>query len=278
MNVASMKPESTQAATSLDHLSWSGLNAYKQCPRRFKFRYIDKAPEERTASALLYGGAIHRAVERIHESRLSGEKVPSVVALLKEFEAAWEENAKQKPHISYSKGEDAPALRDLAQRTLSAYRKHVVESRVGRTEVLAIEEPARFQILKDGDAPPIEARLDLVEKSGDSIIITDFKTSRNSWNDAKIIEHLGQVVLYGHAVMPMVRDFNAKRVVTRFVVLTKGKSPKVQVLEPRPEQADVVRLKETVSDVWGGIKNNVFPRNESWACKNCPFRTVCLGQ
>lgn len=273
MSVIAEKP-----AISLDHLSWSGLTTYKQCPRRFKFRYIDKVPEERTGSALLYGGAIHQAVERIHESRLSGEKLPCVAALLKEYESAWNENAAQKPEISFAKGEDAPALKDLALRTLSAYRQHVVDTRVNKTEVLAIEQPARFHLLKDSDIPPIEARLDLVEKSGDAIIITDFKTSRSSWNDAKVQENLGQVVLYGHAIMPMVREFNAKRVITRFIVLTKGKQPKVQVLEPRPEQSDVVRLKETASDVWSGIKNSVFPRNESWACKGCPFRTACLGK
>lgn len=277
MGIATAKQHSA-SARSLDHLSWSGMQTYKQCPRRFHFRYIARVPEEQTGSALLYGGAIHRAVESVHEARIAGQEIPDAEALLEQFDSAWREATASKPAITFGKGEDAASLKDQAQRTLEAYRIHVIETANRKTEVLAIEHQARFPLLNDSDAPPIEARLDLIERDGDELVITDFKTSRGSWNDDKIEANLGQVVLYAHAIMPIVREFKARRVVTKFIVLPKLKTAKVQVLTPRPEQSDVVRLKETAADVWHGIKSNVFPRTESWACKTCPFRMACLGK
>lgn len=274
MSIATAKPAPVQAAASLDHLSWSGIQSYKQCPRRFKFRYIDKTPEERTGSALLYGGSIHRAVESIHEARLAGQAIPATDELVKGYESAWHESLAKKPPVSYGKTESAVVLREQAQRTLDAYRQHVIGTKM-KTEVLAIEHAARFSLLSN--APPIEARLDLVEKADDELIVTDFKTSKGSWNAEKAHASLGQVVLYAHAIMPMVREFKIRRVVTQFVVLPKLKKATVQVLTPRPDQGDVVRLKETVADVWQGVKAGVFPRIESWACKTCPFKTACLG-
>lgn len=274
MSIATAKSAFIQAGASLDHLSWSGIQSYKQCPRRFRFRYIDKTPEERTGSALLYGGSIHRAVESIHEARLAGQAIPGTDELVKGYESAWKDSLAEKPPVSYGKTENETVLREQAQRTLEAYRQHVIGANQ-KTEVLAIEHAARFSLL--ADAPPIEARLDLVEKTGDELIVTDFKTSRGSWNDEKTHASLGQVVLYAHAIMPMVRELNIRRVVTQFVVLPKLKKATVQVLTPRPEQTDVVRLKETVSDVWRGVRAGIFPRIESWACKTCPFKTACLG-
>src|SRR5579884_2263707 len=103
---AAIEQESVNAALALDHLSWSGMQTYKQCPRKFQFRYISKAPEEQTASALVYGGAIHQAIESIHEARLAGSGIPKAATLLKRFEAAWNEAVAAKPMITFAKRED----------------------------------------------------------------------------------------------------------------------------------------------------------------------------
>ena len=44
--------------------SFSRLSTHKQCPRKFKYSYIDKAPKSKTdITALLKGGAIHSIIE-----------------------------------------------------------------------------------------------------------------------------------------------------------------------------------------------------------------------
>ena len=41
------------------HWSYSALQCYLTCPMKYKFRYVDNAPVERTCSALPFGRAFH---------------------------------------------------------------------------------------------------------------------------------------------------------------------------------------------------------------------------
>ncbi len=259
----------------IQHLSWSSIQTYAQCPRKYEYRYVANAPEERTAASLAFGGAVHQALEAIHQHRMEGRSVPNHADLVSLYRAAWSEAVREKPEIIFGKGEDADTLLDLAGRILAAYLIYLDgESRSPKT--IAIEHEAQFRLLPD--APPIKARVDLVEIVGDTLVVSDWKTSRSRWNDAKAAEGLGQLIVYGYALLPMLKALGVSRVVPRFVVLTKGKTVNVQVLEPKASQSDATRLKEAVSETWTAVKAGVFPRRESWACAACPYRTACLGR
>ena len=45
-----------------DHISYSGVGKYLRCPRSYKYRYLERAPPEIRASALVFGSAIHEAL------------------------------------------------------------------------------------------------------------------------------------------------------------------------------------------------------------------------
>lgn len=128
------------------------------------------------------------------------------------------------------------------------------------------------------ETPPLEARLDVLELDGNDLLVTEIKTSKSRWNDQKVAEALPQLVVYAHALMPLLREIGAKRIRPRFVVVSKAKSPVVQVLEPKATQADVRRLREQAGEVWKGIRAGVFPAREGWWCTACPFRTACQGR
>lgn len=263
-------------AHPLKHLSWSGIQAFNQCPRKFAFRYIEKASAERTSAALIFGTAIHRAaIEEIHAARLEGKAPPTHEQLLAAYDEVWADESKEKQELCFAKGEDRQFQRELAGRMLAAYQTHLAAQQAV-TEVLAIEEAAFFQIL--AEAPPIKARLDLVERQGQDLVITDLKTARCRWNEAKTREHLPQLIVYAHAALPILRALGARRIRPRFVVLTKAKAPAVQVLEPEAGPGDVARLKDLVSETWHAIQARAYPRREGWACAGCEFRVRCLGR
>ena len=44
------------------HWSYSALQCFLTCPMKYKFRYVDNAPMERTCSALPFGRAFHAAL------------------------------------------------------------------------------------------------------------------------------------------------------------------------------------------------------------------------
>lgn len=265
-----------QATPSLDHLSWSSVSQYAHaCPMRFFYRKVACALEERVSSSLIFGGAFHSVIQAMHEARMAGRQLFSPRALGNAFDAAWREAAKGKPTIEYRKEESVETLRDLARRMLSAYREHAVEREKSGARIVGIEHEARCGIVPD--APEILARLDLLEVEGDALVVTDIKTSRNRWNEAKVRESLPQLVVYSFATLPLVRGFGVRKVIPQFVVITKAKAPVVQVLRPEASQADADRLKDLIAEAWRGICSEVFPRREGWQCSLCPYRKRCLG-
>ncbi|HEY3319184.1 MAG TPA: PD-(D/E)XK nuclease family protein [Planctomycetota bacterium] len=269
---------SAGAAALPDHLSWSGVQCYSQCPKKFFFRYIAQAPVEFVPASLAFGGAFHRAAEHLQQARMEGAPLPAVEALLGSYDQAWKEDASKAPEVLYAKGEDAASLRELASRMLTAYRQHVVANaaQAAGVQIIAIEHAHRFTLLPG--VPPIEMRLDLLELNGADLIVTDVKTSRSRWNEMKAQEHLPQLVLYSVGLVPLLRELGAKRIVPQFTVVTKAKSPAVQVLEPKASQADVDRLKRMVGETWDAVQKEVFVQREGWQCAQCPFKARCLGQ
>src|SRR5947209_232870 len=116
-------PAPSCAVTALDHLSWSGINAYKTCPRKFAFRYIEKVPEEFKPSSLAFGSAFHTAVERVQEARLQGLSVPPLDEILNAFDTAWSKETLG-TDVQFCKEEDLVSLRKLAQRMLAVYSEY----------------------------------------------------------------------------------------------------------------------------------------------------------
>lgn len=264
----------TQATLKLDHLSWSSIQTYRTCPRRFFHRYVERAPEESTAASLIFGGAFHKAVERAHEAGMIGESIPEAGDLMQAYDEAWIEGVNRGMKIQCGKGEDAHSLRELAQRMLTAYIEYLKKEPSGN--VIGVEHAERVGMVKG--APPIEARLDLVELRGADLIVADLKTSRGRWSEDKTRENLPQLVLYAIALATIRKELNATRIVPRFIVVTKGKAPVVQVIEPAVTQDDVVRARQLVSDAWQSISaGGGFMRREGWQCKQCPYRLRCLG-
>src|SRR5436190_9862888 len=99
--LAAAAPPSPVSAVHLDHLSWSGIKTYQTCPRKFEFKYLERAPEEFKASSLLFGGAFHSAVESICEARLRGLPVPEIEDILAAFDTAWQRETAAAPEIQY---------------------------------------------------------------------------------------------------------------------------------------------------------------------------------
>jgi ATP-dependent helicase/DNAse subunit B len=72
-----------------DYISHSAITTYQQCPLRYRFKYVDGLPETVVSSALIFGGAIHSALEFHFTELLHGNEPPSLDQLLDAFQEAW---------------------------------------------------------------------------------------------------------------------------------------------------------------------------------------------
>lgn len=256
--------------TGRGYLSYSAISTYQRCPLRYLFSYIEGRTPEFKSSSLVFGGAIHTAIELHFRKAFEGIESPSINELLEAYDHAWKNDATTP--IRYGKSETAEVLRDLANRMLSAF----LGSEVSKldSELLGVEEEFKAPIIPD--CPDLLGRIDLVKLTKDRVKIIDFKTSRSSWNHAKVQESATQQLLYSELVKPLAEVYGHRLPEIEWAVLTKGKSPRVEIHRLQPDTAQIERVKAMVHGVWTAIKaQHFYPVPSTMNCSGCPFQTPC---
>jgi RecB family exonuclease len=257
---------------SIPHLSWSRLQCYEKCPREFAYRYIEQARPERICAAMPMGSAFHYAAEQVAHARLCGESLPRLDELINAYDGEWRRQMRTSSPLVFATGEDQNTLRETAYRMLQAYLRHPED---GSREVVAIEHECRWRI--GPGLPRLVGRIDMVERDGSTLLISDLKTSRNAWSAAKVDESAPQLAAYAYALHQAgyLEALNLSRVEIRFVVVTKGVRPKVQDLRPAMPRKTAGMLRQAIRDVWSGVCGRRFPRRRSWRCRLCAYGDRC---
>ena len=102
-----------------DYLSYSAVRTFQMCSLKYRFRYIDGLPEELVSSSLVFGSAIHAALEFFFSQQLAGEELPDRDMLLSVYKTNWQNRAEA--NVQFGKKETADSLHELAGRMLKAF-------------------------------------------------------------------------------------------------------------------------------------------------------------
>lgn len=257
----------TMTQTPPRHLSYSAISTFQACPLRFYFRYVLGLPVTTISSSLVFGSAMHAAVQHHFEQLLMGSSGPDLDTLLDVYQDYWE--TCNEPSVLFGRGEDRDALGRLADRLLRAF----VHSNFSRPKgvILGVEEELRGEIVPG--CPEFLARVDLIVDAGDELIVSDFKTARSFWSDAKVDDVAPQLILYSELVKSIA---DGRPIKVSFAVLTKTKVPVLTVHDVPLDDLQVDRTKRTVERIWRAIEGGHFYPNPSPInCSSCPFRGPC---
>ena len=269
-SVASQHADKTTSAAAVpvrDYVSFSALSLYQRCSLRYYFRYVAQLPEESISASLVFGRAIHRAIEFHFRELLAGNAPPDLDTLLAEFNEGWEEFPGEQ--IAFPKTDTRDSLGHLAGRVLTAFRDSEVAQPNGR--VLGVEEELRAPII-DG-IPDVLARLDLLVQSDDALTVTDFKTAKTSWSADQTTDSAEQLLLYADLVR---HRFPGLPIRLEFVVFTKAKKVAISRYTVPLDAARVTRTKRIAQRVWRAISAGHFiPSPSPMNCNGCPYRGPC---
>ena len=250
-----------------DYLSYSAVRTFQGCPLKYRFRYIDGLPEDRVASSLVFGSAIHAAVEFYFTQQLAGEVEPDLNGLLAVYQQRWRDRSQQE--VRFNKSETADSLHSLADRMLEAFLASDLTKQKGR--IVGIEEELRGEL--SPELPDLLGRVDLLLETDDSVIVLDFKTSRSSWSDQQAEDQSEQLLLYADLVRKLIPG---KQLRLQFAVITKAKSPKVQLLEASFDESKLNRTKRVFESVWSAISaGHFYPAPNPMQCSGCGYRSQC---
>jgi putative RecB family exonuclease len=251
----------------VEHLSYSAVSLFQSCPLRFYFRYVEKLPERVVSASLVFGSAMHAAVQFHFEELLIGNGPPDIDMLMGVFEHSWQAHDGQA--IRFGKGENAQSLASLAERLLRHFQASAFARPVGR--VIGIEEHLRGELIPG--VPELLARVDLLVETDEALLLSDFKTARSDWSEDHVADAASQLLIYSELAKKLT---DGKPLRLAFAVLTKRKFPELTIHPVPLDPKQVHRTKRVVERVWRSIEAGLFfPRPSPMSCPSCPYREPC---
>ncbi|HXS99058.1 MAG TPA: PD-(D/E)XK nuclease family protein [Elusimicrobiota bacterium] len=243
----------------------SKLDVYKNCARRYQYRYVDKISRRRKTPETVVGVAVHAAFEELY-GLVSGGKVPALAEVQAFYERAlgeeWDETVQLKDarftREDWTKvGRDCVELYYGAHAPFSEDRTVAVEKRVG------------FPLEVEGREYRIEGFVDRLSLAPDGAFeIHDYKTAKSLPNQ----EHADadwQLALYELAVRREWPD--TKEVRLKWHYVRHGK-----ILTSVRDAAARERLLADVAKTIAAIKHDhEFAPNETALCDWCEYRDLC---
>ena len=245
------------------HWSYTALNTYLQCPRKYAFRYVEHAPVERLGACFPFGRAFHavlttRALKGT-EFTISDAKDSFAEVFKAETEAVG-------PALTYKTDESFDGCIGKAGDMLAV----AFENWQDDYTVKSVAEP--FSVTVPGVDKPLIGEFDLVVEDGRSdCCIVDWKTSSSRWPMGKA-DYERQATAYCYAYRVKYR----RNPLFRYDVITKAKQPQVGSWYTVRSEEELSRFEDLCRQVERCVNTGAFYRNESQMnCGDCPFRNRC---
>ena len=242
----------------------SKLDVYKNCPRRYQYRYVDKLSRQRKTVEAFLGTCVHSAFESLYDSLAHGKRL-SLEETLAVFEREWEKHWTADIEL---RGHFAPAdWKGLGRDCVRLYYEAKEPFEEDRT--VAVEKRVGFPIDVAGQEIRIEGYIDRLALGRDGAFeIHDYKTGKTLPAQADVDEDW-QLALYDAAVRHEWPDTKEVRLVWHYV--RHGKS---LVSRRSPEQLEA--LKREVSALVATIKSDhEFSPKQSALCDWCEYKDLC---
>jgi CRISPR/Cas system-associated exonuclease Cas4 (RecB family) len=245
-----------------DYISYSQIRLYQSCPKKYYYTYVEKIPAPINDKIFL-GIAFHATVEFYLAEKIKGTP-PHRDFVMDYFNNYFEVN-KKKQSITWEDSE-----KDTLKRG-QGFVRYFMKDIVHNLRPMMVEK----ELLADipGLDVKLKGVLDLVEED---FSITDFKTTTAKWSKARIRSSYLQIVIYRYLFEKNFGDVISQ---LRFKILYSKKTAHTRhqevSIKPKDVDYDHEKMFDIIKYTVDGIRNEVFFKNESYACGFCPYKTVC---
>lgn len=248
--------------------SHNSLSTYRDCPRKFKFQYIEKPdiPRKLTADTYL-GTAVHRVLAQVYKLASNGVLHPMDKAL-DDYMAEWD-----KPERKYI----SVANENLAVDDYISNGRKMLERYYERYQpfdqgvLLGAEMKVRFTL--PGTEFPFLAVIDRLWKHGsEQVEIIDYKTGSRLPQGGRDPMFLNQMGLYRLAIAEKYPQFEQVELAQYFLKMDEVISYRVS-----PDELDELteRVRGDVLDILRAERLDSFPTQEGGHCNYCDYYSLC---
>ena len=229
------------------NLSYSGMTAYRDCPRQYWYRHVRRLPVIPSAEAV-HGVILHEVLRQAGELRRQGHQVGSG-RLRSIHDDVW-------AGVEFPDPRRAPAFKRIGAAELEAYRV-----RGGfETAPSFVEQP--FDVAVDGWK--LRGVIDRIDRTDDGWRIIDYKSGRPIARRRRDL----QVALYALGAGSALQ---LEPLQLEVVYLASHESVQVENVDGLVREAELEG-----TEVAAGVKAGRFPsKPERRKCRLCPYRLAC---
>jgi len=254
-----------------EHISYTQINTYLQCPLKYRFQYIDLIEWPFVPSGLVFGTAIHKVAAYYYQKKMQGTEL-SPKKLTEIFQQWWKQENQDK-NIQFKSQENYNKLLTKGIQLIQV----LVTSQNGN-QIVAVEKEFKTPLIhpttKEQLPVPLVGFIDLIEKKPDrSFVVVDLKTANRAFTQDRIINDL-QMTCYSYVAHYHKLD-QKKPVHLRFDVLLKNRECEKLEYTVRRDKKDHQRLFQTAEKILHAIEQKVFYPNTGFYCTDCPFFQNC---
>lgn len=256
------------------HISNSQLNLYLTCSLKYYFRYVRRLPAEHRSINLIFGKAIHVALEAYYLAYQKTGRGESLEYLADLFEMYILSELVTDKHPKVLFDKTIPDF-DMALCMGKGILKAFVESEnLDGYKVIAVELPLSVPLDSHPDCELLGV-IDLLLLDADgNLVVVDHKTAKNSIAQNSADQDL-QMTVYSHLLRETGYADYEQPLKCQFNALRKLKKPKIEKVETIRCQEDNRRMLKLFAEVLYGIEQRVYMPCKSWMCANCEYPTAC---
>jgi len=239
-------------------LSYSSLDTYRTCSLKYKYREIDKLPEEKSKEAV-FGTLVHSVMKFIHEPALVP---PTVEQAIDFFGKNW------KGDLFENELEERAAF----VQGIEMIQRYYEANKIAEANPLALESRFSIEIGTEETAKHVIAGvIDRIDRTKDGYEIIDYKTTKKMPSQDAIDTDL-QLSIYLRAFLARYpKEWERLDQITVSLYFLKHG---VKLSSTRTKE-QLEALDETFLEVIRAIENQEFVPTLSPLCDWCSFQKIC---
>ncbi len=252
--------------------SYSQMQVYLSCPRKYRYQYVDKvkvAYEPESPDQLL-GNSIHKTMEFFY-NKLNVYAKPTLEDMIANFVPRIEDGRNEEMMEGY----DKESYLNRGKAYLTMYRNRYAP--FDHVTVVGNELQLMFP-LDDAGQYIWKGYIDRLNKHGDTFVINDYKTGK-SFSDSQRAEYREQMTIYAHGVLQkypgMAKRIEANIFYMHFDLVDTWEITPELITEVKNKYVALHQVIDQARFNYQMGDQAPFAPIKSPLCTRCKFRHIC---
>jgi putative RecB family exonuclease len=245
--------------------SHSRLSSFENCPRQFKYRYVDQIKVEKEGVEAFMGKRVHEILERLYHHIARNARPPSLAQVLERYRKDWSASWHEKIAIVRKENPQEYYLERGARCIENYYRGHYPFT---SGETIALEERLRLRLDDDGRYKMLGIVDRIVRRSEGSFEIHDYKTSA-SLPPQRNLDRDRQLALYQIGLEQTYPDVKEVELVWHYLIFNK-------TLRSRRSAEALADLRQATMRLIDKIEAEAeYGARPGPLCRWCDYASIC---